>query len=260
MLVAGFDTETTGLNVKEDHIVQVGVVLWDTQATKKKAKMKFDAVVKGEHIREIPAKASDSNGLSIEDLAAYGCDIKDVFHCLHQVFERADVICAFNGDAYDKPIYIANCERHGIEPIGAKKLWLDAMLDVPYPSDMKRSKLGYLAADHGFLNPFPHDAISDVLTMLKIADRYDWERTVEIAKTPSLIIRAMMPFTKEEMFGSRKAEFGAMKDIVKSHGFFFDFEAKEWKKSIKEFDKETAKTLARESGYQLQLVRKETKG
>lgn len=258
MLIAGFDTETTGLNVKEDHIVQVGVVLWDTESAKKKAKMKFDAVIKGEHIREIPAKAAESNGLSMADVEKYGCKIQDVFTCLHQVFARCDAIMAFNGDNFDRPIYEENCKRHGIEPV-AGKLWIDAMTEVPYPSDKTARRLTYLASEHGFVNPFPHDAISDVLTMLKIADLYDWNRIVEMARTPTYVVQAVMPFTKDEMFSTRKEEFKVMKDRVKENGFFFDFETKTWSKRVKEFDRDKVKEIAREAGYTLKLIRKEVK-
>ena len=37
---------------------------------------------------------------------------------------------------------------------------------------------------HGFLNPFPHRAVTDVMSMLKIASQYDLDRMADLAKLP----------------------------------------------------------------------------
>lgn len=258
MLVAGFDTETTGLDVTKEHIIEVGAVLWDTE--RRAPVLLYSALVHGAHLTEpLPPKITELTGITDQDLETYGVLPQEAFENVLHIFKRAEAIVAHNGNLFDKPIWEANLARHGFMPSYREfqPLWVDTSCDIEFPNDIKTRKLKHLAAEHGFLNPFAHRAQFDVLTMLKVCDAYDWEKIVASARTPNLVVRAVMPFTKDEMFKTKVAEFGKMKDAVKSHGFRFDNDTKDWVKSIKEFNKEAAKKEAADAGYKLALVRKE---
>lgn len=241
MLVVGFDTETTGLNTSEDHIIQVGAVLWDTASLKKKAKLKFDVAIRGEHIPPIDPKITEINGLTNADLEKYGQAPANVFTTLNMLFEQGEAIVAHNGNLFDRPMYESNCKRHGIVPI-TTKLWVDTSCDIDYPTTIQTRKLIHLAAEHQFINPFPHDALSDVMTMLKIADLYDWEKTILWAKAPTVVIQAVSTFHQKE--------------LVKKQNYRWDNDNKIWLKSIKEFHLEDAKKAAKEAGFEVKILKK----
>lgn len=242
MLVAGFDTETSGLQVEKDFILQVGVVLWDTAAPKKKAKLKFDALINSPLLpADLDPTALEINGLTREDLERFGQSPEAVLKSVNMIFEMSDAIVAHNGNLFDRPMYESNCRRHGIEPV-RDKLWIDTSCDIDYPAAINTRKLVYLAVEHDFINPFPHDAISDVLTMLKVADRYDWEKTVAWAKSPTLAIRADSTFQQKE--------------LVKKQNYRWNNEKKIWTKSIKEFQLEDARKAAKEAGFSVTVLPK----
>lgn len=233
MLVVGFDTETTGVDVTKDTIVQVGLVLWDTSAKVKKSKLKYDALLRG--APPMDQEVIDIHGITDADLEEYGEDPKKVFGLMHDICMGADAIIAHNGNGFDKPMYLENCTRLGIAPID--KLWIDTMCDIEYPVRIQTRKLTHLAAEHGFLNPFPHDAISDVLTMLKIADQYDWDKTVLWAQTPSIVVQACVTFHEKE--------------LAKAQQYRWNAPDKTWVKTIKSFQLEEVQKAAADAGFKI---------
>jgi len=242
MLVAGFDTETTGLDVEKDHIIQLGAVLWDTKATTKKAKIKLDVLIHDDSIPELTEEVTGIHGITNNDLVKYGVTFKVAFDLLHDIFKRAELIVAHNGTLFDKPIYVANCLRQGITPVTEGKqptLWADTYCDIEYPTHIQTRKLTHLAAEHGFINPFPHDALCDVMTMLKLADLYSWDEIVRYALAPTLIVKAEVTFSQ--------------KDLAKKQGFKWNADTKLWLKSIKEFQFFEAKRAAADVGFKLSV-------
>lgn len=239
MLVVGFDTETTGLNVESDHIIQVGAVLWDTKAPIKKAKMKLDALITLPSHADIDPKASDVNGITREDLDKYGRSFESVMTELHAMFSKAEFVVAHNGNLFDRPIYRANCNRYSVAPSG--RPWIDTSCDIEFPGSISTRKLVYLATEHGFINPFPHDAVSDVLTMLKVADCYDWEKTVLWAKSATLTVKAETNFSQKE--------------LAKKQNYRWDGDNKMWVKSIKDFQLAEVQKLAQEAGFKVTVLK-----
>lgn len=239
MLIAGFDTETTGLDVVNDHIIQVGLVIWDTEAKGKKAKVKYDALIKGPEIPNLDEKVISIHGISNEDLEKYGQPANIVLSKCNVYMSICDAVLAHNGALFDKPLF-QNCnKRHKLDVI--KKLWIDSSCDIEYPAHITARRLVHLAAEHGFVNPFPHDATSDVLTMLKIADQYDWDKILEFAKAPTLTVRADATYQQ--------------KDLAKKQGYRWDGESRSWVKSIKDFQLNDANKAALEAGFKVIVLK-----
>lgn len=242
MLVLGFDTETTGLNVKEDHITQVGAVLWDTSAHqgRKRAKIKLDMMVKGDPFpAELDPRITELTGITRADLDTFGQPAASVFKTVAQLMEQADAVVAHNGNLFDRPMFENNCARVGVKV--PNKLWIDTTCDIDFPVSIQTRKLIHLAAEHHFINPFPHDAMSDVLTMLKIADQYDWMKTVLWAKAPTIVIRADSTFQQKE--------------LVKKQNYRWDNDNKMWIKSIKSFQLEDVRKAAKEAGFGITVLK-----
>lgn len=239
MLIAGFDVETTGLDTEKDWIIEAAVVLWDTEGKHRKQVLSFESLVKGAHIGKIPEEATAIHGLTLSDCEKWGKPANYILSKLAGLFERADAICAHNGNAFDRPMFESNCRRLGV-PF-PERPWVDSAGDIPFPAPCKQRSLLYLSAWHGFLNPFPHNACSDVLSMLRIADQYDWKETLAMAKSPSIIVKAGVNFDTKE--------------LAKKLAFQWDGTHKIWTKSLKVCQLEGLQKAAHALGFSVIVIK-----
>ncbi|MCB0348730.1 MAG: hypothetical protein KDD37_07835, partial [Bdellovibrionales bacterium] len=132
--------------------------------------------------------------------------------------KHASYVVAHNGNEFDKKFME---ETWNLAPETRFDLdWIDTLTDLSYPASITSRKLNHLAADHGFLNPFAHRAIFDVLTMLEILSKYEIKDVVAMAASPTCRIYAKVTFEQ--------------KDLAKKEGFRWDAQAKVWFKDIKE--------------------------
>jgi DNA polymerase-3 subunit epsilon len=133
---------------------------------------------------------------------------------------------------FDRGFLLAELDRHQIAaPVLRGLPWIDTLHDIPFATQPDSKKLKYLASDHGFINPFAHRAVFDVLTMLRVLSEYDLSTVVGRAQTPDIIIRAVVPHPKRDG--------GLGKDKAKLAGFRWqDVDGKQyplmWVKKIKE--------------------------
>lgn len=81
--------------------------------------------------------------------------------------------------------------------------WLCTREDITHDR-MSSMRLGHLAADRGFVNPFPHAALSDVMTMLRILETADFDAVVERSRSPSMVIRAMVSYDERDKAKARR--------------------------------------------------------
>jgi DNA polymerase III subunit epsilon len=109
---------------------------------------------------------------------------------------------------------------------------IDTLTDIPFASEPDSRKLKYLAGDHGFLNPFAHRAVFDVLTMLKVLSHYPIDKVLEYAKAPMITIRAVVDFNNKDKAKARRFSWEKIGDKTYP---------KMWVKRIKEFQLEEEK-------------------
>jgi DNA polymerase-3 subunit epsilon len=215
MIVLGLDFETSGLNPDVDRILEVGAILWNTADGG--FPMSFvsefcydDSMNEAEFSKE----ALEANSLKMEYVKTYGKPFASIFKFLG---DEAHAVVAHNGSKFDYFFYKAECKRAGLVPWN--KVWIDTITDVHYPEKMTTRKLTHLAAEHNFLNPFPHRAVMDVLTMLKIFQQYDPEIALEYAKQPVVVVQAMVSFDDKQK--------------AKDRNYRWDADKKRWVKEIK---------------------------
>ena len=236
MLVAGFDLETTGLNLESDSIIESAVVLWDTE---RKCPMKiYSEMVFGRHIPPLEPIITELTGITNKDLESFGRPAFEVLDKSRKLLEEADYIIAHNGNIFDRPMFANNCERHSVKPVD--RPWIDTVCDVQFPVSMNTRKLKHLAAEHGFVNPFAHRALFDVLTMLRVAQDYDWEKIIAYAKAPNLIVKAETSFQQKE--------------LAKKQNFMWNNEKKIWFKNIKDFQLEATRKAALDAGFNITVL------
>ena len=225
MLLLGIDLETTGLKVEEDRIIEIGAVMWDTERDKPLAF--YNSFVDPRGV-EVSDEITEITGITKGDILNYGILPDDAISEVRLLAEQCEAIVAHNGTNFDMPLLKAECARCSI-PFPVMH-WIDTSLDVPYPARMKTRSLVHLAAEHGFINPFPHRALSDVLTMLKVLSYYDANEVLRISKEPNVKLIAVVkePWKDAAIQGKKES------DKAKARGFRFNGEKKTWEKLVKE--------------------------
>lgn len=219
MKLLGVDFETTfssNFDVKQVRITEVGAVLMDW-ASKTPLEI-LSTLVFAEDYPSSPPELVELTGITDEMLKTRGAVPKVALLRLTQLLNECDFAVAHNGTSFDRPIYFYECQRHSLEP--SKVQWIDTRTDIPFPKRISERKLIHLASAHGFINPFQHRALFDVLTMMKILSYYDITQVVELAKQPLIHSIARVSFQD--------------KDKAKERGYYWDGEKKAWFKPMKE--------------------------
>lgn len=218
--ILGIDFETTGISAADDRITEAGAVLWDWD-TKTPITM-LTTFVHPE--RPIPEEITKLTGITDEMVENYGRPEGEVFADLDYLMGCADYAMAHKAE-FDKGFYDAAAVRTNQKTV--ERPWLCTIQDIKYPPEITTRKLGHLAADHGFANPFSHRALFDVLTMLKIASNYDLDAIIARSKEPTLYVQAFVSFND--------------KDKAKELGFRWYAPSKIWWKDMKASDYEAMK-------------------
>lgn len=222
MLLCGIDLETTGLEVATCGITEISAALWDTERGKLLSMFSTYVVP----CQEIPAEVQRLNGITNADCARFGVSISlAIREAYAKVLRHAQVGVAHNWTDFDGPIMKRLWAEHRQllpTPEGelTPGLWIDSSVDVPYPEHVTTRKLEYLCASHGFLNPFPHRSLFDVVSMLQVLSHYSTESILELIKSPMVRIRALVDYENREK--------------AKARGYRFDFQAKVWEKNIRQ--------------------------
>lgn len=237
MLVLGLDLETTGFDTSKDKVTEVGAVLWDVEH-RRPVKMLSELLnwPEGTYGHPLSDEVKRVTGIDDALLSTYGVPPISVFSSLDSMASFADYVVAHNGNSFDKPMLMNNMIRdENLElPTVLRKPWLDTRLDLPFALEPDSRKLKHLALDAGFINPFAHRALFDVLTMLRVMSQFKFDDVVAYSKIPTLVIRAMVGFENKEKAKAQKFSWEKLGDKTFP---------KQWVKQIKEdkFEPETAK-------------------
>jgi DNA polymerase-3 subunit epsilon len=221
VLVTVVDVETTGLDVKTDKVTEVGMALWN--ATKNKVLKVYGSLVSLPDV-EIDPLITELTGITTEDVraphaitAAAMCD-----HIL-EFNSYSDYFMAHNA-VFDYSMLLAmGAGREEYEIALKFTPWIDSRTDTPYPKGKKKSSsLTYLAADHGFLNPFPHRAVFDAVATAKLVGMYSFEDVLKRANSPIIELVANVEFNDRH--------------LPKGAGFYWNPDRKKWFKALCECD------------------------
>lgn len=225
MLVAGLDVETTGLDENESVITEVGMVVWETDTNTPVRFYNYLIAIED----KVPEKITQLTGITDELLETHGFAPQLVAEEVSKVISSVPYVCAHNAQ-FDKKFIKKFLESQSEYMMD--KVWIDTSCDLDYPPNIETRKLVHLAAEHGFVNPFAHRAVTDVLTMLQIASKYNWAETIENATLPKTTVRALVSFNE--------------KDKAKNTGYRWEGNSKVWIKTIKskDFEKEQSKCQA----------------
>jgi DNA polymerase III alpha subunit (gram-positive type) len=218
-IVLGLDLETDSVENDTALIVEMGLVLWDTD-TKKILRAESFLV----DTPEIPPEVTKIHGITAEETQRHGIGTMEAMQKFDSYLSQCSYIVAHNGTNFDRMIMERYYEKLNFEKLKAN--WIDTMTDIPFPEEIKVKRLTYLAAEHGFINPFPHRALFDVMTMLKVMSGYNFEEIIAYSKQPMVRLVADIRYERKEE--------------AKARSYKWDAEKREWYKEMKLFrvDKE----------------------
>ena len=236
MIVLGYDTETTGLDTSKDRIIEVGAMLYETET---RAPLEiFNTFIRPPD--PLPAGWLSPTGIQGDWLVSHGMTLPEAFGRIQRMVAAMPepIVIAHNGENFDKPITLAELERHIIRDHGiAGAHWIDTRYDLPFKKEPKSRSLVHLAAEHSFLNPFEHRAIFDVCTMLKLLGHYDFAEVYALSKVPLITIRALTNYDQRQ--------------LAKDARFSWDGDKKLWSKRVRENTFEREEAQAAEKGFKI---------
>jgi DNA polymerase-3 subunit epsilon len=236
-LICGIDLEgmsedlpNKGVNLLIDRITEIGAVLWDVEMNQP-VKIYSELISEEDRI-PISEEITELTGITEEMLETYGLKgeaITAALERLSEILNQADYIMAHNGEGYDRPMLGALFNRFGVPLPGVN--WIDSCKDIEFPRKIKGRSLALLEHSHGFINPFPHRAITDVLSMLKIATKYDIPRMAALADSPEITLVAKLNApnwkNKEDV-----QKFNTIKNKVSKARFRWNPDNKTWVKKV----------------------------
>lgn len=205
------DVETTGINPEHDRIIELGVLEFAViagETPKITRMMSYLADPEAPLSQEI----IDLTGLT--DALLKGQSLPLTY--LRALFGKASILVAHNA-AFDR----AFVERAGLVD-GDGPPWACTLRHINWRKHGYQGShaLTYLAADHGFINPFPHRALFDCATTFKLMAPHFAELLQRSLEREYLVSAEHSPFET--------------KDALKARGYRWDGERRVWCKLVAE--------------------------
>ena len=194
-IILSYDVETTGLDTSTDRVIEVGAILYSTGQRKCLESKGF--LVKTD--KPISPEITKLTSITQAAVDKFGYDSEESLDDVIDLMSQADAIAGQNVLRFDKRITESWATR--FKKTLPSKLWIDTRTDLP---GVESKSLTYMAADHGFLNLFPHSALADCQTVLKLITMYDINQVIARAKEPTVILKAHVGFENNGLAKARK--------------------------------------------------------
>lgn len=219
------DLETSGLNCEQDQIIEIGLVEFTFQDDLPPTIVQMYSGLE-QPDQDISDEITKITGITNELLRGRSID----WDIVRGYFTRASVViahnCAFDAGFLRKRPELAGLEVH----------WACSAKHIDWSSKGFRSRaLNYLAADHGFLNPFAHRALFDCATTYRLIAPHVLE-LIERSHEKEFVIEAVgSPFET--------------KDILRQRGYRWDPQNRFWYKCLMESELEAERKFLMEEIY-----------
>lgn len=219
------DLETTGLNAQQDEIIEIGILEFGMNEQFQAQILEVYAATQ-EPSKPLNPEITKLTGLTTEGLAGRRIDWARV----RQKLENVSIVVAHNAD-FDAGFIKAHPALKDL-PLH----WACSIRHLPWRKmGYKSQSLNYLAADHGFVNPFAHRALFDCATTFRLISPH-LQMLIERSYEPSFIVAANgAPFET--------------KDTLRQNGYRWDVEQRVWKKTVLRNELEEEREFLREFVY-----------
>lgn len=200
MIVCGLDIETTGVDPEENYPTEVAWVIKGYDDPKPLvAKTYFVLPPEGANFQEyITPRIERITKIKVGHLLM-GRPLPHILTELLVDMQKLQVamLVTHNGNSFDLPFLGKKYERFAQEIEAFLKV--DTTTDCPYPDDARSKSLLYLCAYHGFLNPFPHSALFDAMSTLKLLSCYDQDEVKKRALSPLCLVEADVSYDERHL-------------------------------------------------------------
>ncbi|MEI8025619.1 MAG: 3'-5' exonuclease [Pseudomonadota bacterium] len=228
------DVETTGLDSSSDHIIEVGILEFMMIPGMPASISRMYGALDDPGI-PVPPEIEKITGISSQQLSGQSVD----WALVASMMSRAKIVIAHNME-FDRGFFRARKELKGVNPH-----WGCSIRHIDWKSKGASSlALNYLAADHGFVNPFAHRALFDCATTFRLISGH-LDELIQSSYLKSVRIDALnSPFEK--------------KDLLKEQGYRWDSQRRIWHKTILESNLDKERLFLEKEIYLTKPSHKET--
>lgn len=204
------DLETTGLDPKQDQIIELAVLEFGVEEGQRPSVVRSYGSLQDPGI-PLSADVTRITGLTDQMVKGQAID----WAIVTGILARASIVIAHNAE-FDRGFLRASGKLAGL-----KLHWGCSLRHIDWKKHgFGSGALTYLAADHGFVNPFPHRALFDCATTFKLMAPH-LDELIERSYEREFLVRAVgSPFES--------------KDALKARGYRWDAEARVWTKVVPE--------------------------
>lgn len=219
------DVETTGLEPNHDSIIEIGICEFGWTKDEAPKLLSTYGALQDPGIA-IPSEITKLTGITNACLRDQAID----WRVVRQSWDRAQIVIAHNAE-FDRGFLQNIAELRG-EP----KHWACSVRHIDWvEKGFGTRKLQYLAAEHGFVNPFAHRAVFDCATTFRLIQPHMAE----------LVKRSYEPEIRFYAVGSPFES----KDILKAHHYRWDTEKRVWHKTVVQDHAERERAFLAEKVY-----------
>jgi DNA polymerase-3 subunit epsilon len=204
------DLETTGLDSKSDKIIEIGLIEFGVEG------QDLPVITRCYSSLQDPGMAVSEDVLRITGLTQASLQGQSIdWDTVRSFVERSSLVIAHNAD-FDRGFLDASGHLAGLN-----LHWACSMRHINWRKHRFNSlSLNYLAADHGFVNPFAHRAIFDCATTFRIVSPH-LQELIQRSYEPEFTIKAVgSPFES--------------KDVLKHRGYRWDQQERCWHRVVPE--------------------------
>ncbi|MEY9199098.1 DNA polymerase-3 subunit epsilon [Sinorhizobium fredii] len=193
------DTETTGLDLRDDEVVEIGIVA----ITYDQSDNFVRVIGLFEGLRE-PDNPMSPDAINITGLSPEMLKGKTINQAaLRDIVEKASLVIAHNA-AFDRPM----CEK--LHPAFAEKAWACSATEIPWRTlGYEGAKLGYLLYQSGLFHK-GHRALEDCYALLSVlnvpqkkSEMNGLQLLLRSARQTRVLLEATAPFELRAFFKNR---------------------------------------------------------
>jgi len=208
------DLETTGLDPEAGRIIEIGLIEFAVEGDELPVVTRSYGALQDPGI-PLPPEVTRITGIAPGHVVGQAID----WNIVASFFSRASIVIAHNAE-FDRAFLTAHWQRTNSAPANMPH-WACSMRHIDWKKhNFNTQALNYLAADHGFVNPFAHRALFDCATTFRLISPYLKELIARSYEREVVVKAVNSPFES--------------KDVLRARGYRWDPNERCWGKVIAE--------------------------